>query len=148
MKTFRVFLAESAASQIGGIRVVKVDKLRPGNDPEATYHNNTIELSPKFFKLSKKQREFVLFHELGHWFRDNFVKLADIMGWEDGDKFYNLFSAGNSEEGFADAFAVYCTSPTELERRYPTQHQLLASWVTMVDVAAAKRWVAEQVKSL
>jgi len=51
------------------------------------------------------------------------------MGWEPGEGFYDLFGAGNSEEGFAEAFAVYATNSSELKHRYPEAYEKMSKWV-------------------
>ena len=85
----------------------------------------------------------MLCHELGHGFRDHDVSLEAIMGFAPGEGFYDLFGAGNSEEGFAEAFAVYCQTPTELHSRYPAAAQQLPQWVSPADVRACQTWVSQ-----
>lgn len=111
-------------------------------DHEAEQRGGYILIGPKFFKLSSKNKAFVLYHELGHWYRDKFVGLSDIMGWKPGEGFYDLFSAGNSEEGFAEAFAVYFTTPLELKRRYPDAFTKIKEW-TKGKESMIHRWVKE-----
>jgi hypothetical protein len=52
--------------------------------PEAEYRYRKILLYPKFYNLNKEGRAWVLAHELGHWYRDEFIPLDKIMGWEPG----------------------------------------------------------------
>lgn len=97
-----------------------------GHHPEADQRYDTVRLFPKFFELPNDlSRRHVLYHELGHWYRQEFIELRDIMGWEEGEKFFNCFGVGNSEEGFAECFAVYCTGPQELIDRYPWCHDFI-----------------------
>jgi hypothetical protein len=123
------------AEALGKVRVVEEPRTPSPDHPEAHQHGDRVIVSHKFHQLTPEQRYHVLLHELGHWFRERFVPLADIMGWEQGDKFYDLFAAGNSEEGWAEAFAVFASHPQELKARYPTQFAALRALVTDDDVA-------------
>lgn len=139
MKPLQYFLTESV-SQLASVKVLRAYTNNDAKHPEADYHANKITLYGKFFGHPDGVQRHILFHEVGHWYRSAFVPLSDIMGWEDGEKFNNLFSAGNSEEGFAEAFAVLCTTPSDLNR-YPVARDLLKSWVSASDVAYVKAWV-------
>jgi hypothetical protein len=96
--------------------------------PEASYKYGTITLYPKYSKLPKPQRTHVIYHELGHWFRDEFVPLNEIMGWEEGENFF-IYSMPNSDEGFAEAFAIYFTDPNDLKKKYPEQFARLKKYI-------------------
>jgi len=87
-----------------------------------------MQIGQKFFNLTKGAQEWTLAHELGHWFREQYVKLIDIMGWEPEDNFY-ILDRENSEEGFAEAFMYYLYDPNHLKKRYPEQYGRMAKWV-------------------
>lgn len=118
-------LDESKISDLFHVPVVFVSNL----SSEAREEGKRIAIGPKFFKQDKATQFFVLVHEAGHWFRNRHVSLSDIMGWAPGEGFYDLFGAGNSEEGFAEAFAVYATNPSELKHRYPEAYEKMEHWV-------------------
>lgn len=109
---------------------------------EATQRGDAVYLGPKFFKLNSESKESTLYHELGHWYRDRFIGLSEIMGWEPGQGFYDLFGMGNSEEGFAEAFAVYFMNPSELKQRYPESHDKIKGWVKGRETML-RRWVEQ-----
>lgn len=115
-----------ASVNLNTIKVIPVDwatfEARQDGD-------NRILVGPKFFKHNPQSQRWILIHELGHWFRNKYVSLADIMGFKDGEKFYNLFGTGNSEEGFAEAFVVYIESQSELKSRYPEQYEAMKGYV-------------------
>ena len=129
------------------IRVIR----RSSGSYEARTEGDSIFLNDKFFAQEPSAQRFVLLHELGHWFRARYVPLAEIMGWELGQGFYDLFGAGNSDEGFAEAVAVHLTNPQELQARYPDQARKLKRYLDgnearmrkWVDRALAKFWSAE-----
>jgi hypothetical protein len=123
---------------------VKKDPKLPN---EATQKPDGIHLGPKFFKLDSKTKRSVLTHELGHWYRDKFLSLSDIMGWEPGEGFYDLFGAGNSEEGFAEAFAVFLINPNEVKKRYPEAYGKLKDWLRGKE-SLFKKWVQDSLKGL
>lgn len=91
----------------------------PGSHPEARQHGDQVWVFPKFFAHGSEWKRHALAHELGHWFRQEHVELKDIMGWEPGEGYYDVFATPNAEEGYAEAFAVYLTKPSELRQRYP-----------------------------
>jgi hypothetical protein len=119
-------LAEEAGIRPEGPRLVIMPMPSPDErHPEADQDRDMVRLYPKFFRLFPETRRHVLLHELGHWYRQEFIELRDIMGWEEGDKFYNCFWAGNSEEGFAECFAVYWDEPQLLLDRHPWCFQFI-----------------------
>lgn len=126
------------ARQAAWPEVVKDPKL----SNEATQQGDKIRLGPKFYKLPASTRQHVLAHELGHWWRGKFIGLSDIMGWEPGEGFYDLFAAGNSEEGFAEAFAVFLTNPAEVKKRYPDAYDKLKKWVGPKE-SSLKKWLKD-----
>jgi len=64
------------------------------------------------------------------------------MGWEPGEGFNDLFAAGNSEEGFAEAFAVYLLNPSEVQKRYPEAHAKLKKWLSGKE-PSLKKWLKD-----
>jgi hypothetical protein len=132
---FKQFLKENDVSS------VQVKKGTPTSysHPEAKYSNKGhIEVFPKFFKYGKGEQLHIIYHELGHWFRDKFVTLNDIMGWEENENF-NIYSMGNSEEGFAEAFANYFDDPKDLKKKYPEQYARLKKYIGSKTNAISKR---------
>lgn len=115
---------------------------------EATQRGDSVLVGPKFFKLSPESKRSVLYHEFGHWYRDRFIGLAEIMGWAPGEGFFGLFDTFTSEEGFAEAFAVYFVNPSELKQRYPEAYDKIKAWVkgkeSMVRGWVDKSNIAEQ----
>jgi hypothetical protein len=87
-----------------------------------------MRIGKKFFKLKKGQQEWVIAHELGHWFRGKYVSLVDIMGWEDGENFW-IFGRENSEEGFAEAFMYYLFDPNFFKKKYPERFKRMDGYV-------------------
>jgi len=138
----------SSPEGLATVKIVRRDAVpRPGH-PEARYvPDNKVELYEKFFKLDREQQGHVLTHEIGHWFRDRRVPLDDIMGFEPGEKFFDLFAAGDSEEGFAEAFMVYVANPSELKQRYPSQFTAMQGYVSDDDVRAVKAWVQQTLET-
>ena len=129
-------------------RVVVRSALRgDSGHPEAQQTGDKILVFPKFFDRTKDQKVFILLHELGHWFRQENVELADVMGFEPGEGFFDLFGAGNSEEGFADAFATMLYDEGELKKRYPKPYQQLHAWLRGHDVEAMIQWANEAAES-
>jgi mRNA-degrading endonuclease RelE of RelBE toxin-antitoxin system/GNAT superfamily N-acetyltransferase len=113
-----------------GVTVKRADP-RPGRHPEATTEGTTILLFPKFDALDMGTQEHVLAHELGHvwlskygfsrWVSD--LNEYGIDPWDTDNLPYGQF---NSEEAFAECFAVRLTDPQHLERVYPR-------WSAMLD---------------
>jgi hypothetical protein len=90
--------------------------------------SNTMRLGKKFFKMKKNEQEWVIAHELGHWFREKYVSLGEIMGWEEGENFW-IFNPMNSEEGFADAFMYYLFDPNFFKKKYPERFKRMHGYV-------------------
>lgn len=97
--------------------------------PLARYHElsrpQKIEFSRKeCAKLDRPTLEFVVWHELGHWFRVNHIKPREIK-----ERFL-ILGAPNAEEGFADAFAShFLLSDEPLDSRYPRQREALKEFL-------------------
>lgn len=105
------------ASNLSNIQVLR-DKAR--GSAEANQTGSLITVYDNFFEHSTDIQRHILAHELGHWHREHFIPLRDIMGFEEGEGFYNVYGLPYSEEGYAEAFAVYLIRPSELKKRYPT----------------------------
>jgi len=112
--------------------VTSVDRDGTDSSPDAMFkwinRKPVIELYPKFYKHPAGVRKHILFHELGHWFREAFVSLSDIMGWKEGENFF-IYNTGNSEEGFAEAFASFFTDSNHVKKNYPEQYERLKNWI-------------------
>lgn len=107
----------------------KVERVRALGSSEAEYHpGRGIMLTDKFFKLPRGAWLHTLLHELGHWYRDEFVSLAEIMGWEPGEGF-SIYDRRNPDEGFAEGFATYFTDPGHFRRNYPEQYERMKGYL-------------------
>ena len=109
-------------------RVVRSALRGDSGHPEARQTGDKILVFPKFFDRTKDQKVFILLHELGHWFRQENVELADVMG-------------------FADAFATMLYDEGELKKRYPKPYQQLHAWLRGHDVEAMIQWANEAAES-
>jgi len=133
---------------------VLVESVKPGSHslylrpwagaPLARFYESSrpqkIEFSRKeCVKLDESTLEFVVWHELGHWFRINHVELKEISGREEGTKFL-ILGAPNSEEGFADAFASYFFIGDLPE--HPAQKEELTKLLRKFDEAEIRSFVA------
>jgi hypothetical protein len=87
-----------------------------------------MQIGKKFFKLKKGEKEWVIGHELGHWFREKYISLVEIMGWEPEQNFW-ILKRENSEEGFAEAFMYYLFDPNHLKKLYPEQFKRMQGYV-------------------
>jgi hypothetical protein len=108
-----------------------VDKI-PGPHPMARFVASSYPQQIEFSRteccrlLSHEALLYVVCHELGHWYRTNYVELYVIMG-RDSDKGFLILGTSDPEEGFADAFAAFLMGDLNLEAHYPEQHDLLAN---------------------
>lgn len=123
-----------AESNMNGIEFITLTRVisTDANHPEASYkHDNSrpyIAIYSKFDKLPANTHEHVIYHELGHWFREQHIQLKDIMGWEKDENFF-IYDQLNSEEGFAEAFATLFTDPKHFKSKYPEQFERMSNWV-------------------
>ncbi len=84
---------------------------------------NEISFSSKeFFRHDERSKEYAIYHEIGHWFREEILEPKDIRG------FY-IFGMDDVEEGFADAFAAWFLRRNEFRRGYPRQFLEFAFWI-------------------
>jgi hypothetical protein len=71
---------------------------------------NVIQLSlPRLLTVGEDERRYVIFHELGHWFRHAYVP-SELAG---------------NEEGFAHAFGLYFTKKVALKSESPPMWALI-----------------------
>jgi len=128
------------------LHVVRRRQPAPGaKHPEAEQRGREVWIYPKFNRLpNAAAKRHVLFHEMGHWFREEHVPLADIMGFEEGERYFNVYGAGNSEEGFAEAFATYFTDPRHLKGRYPGLYDEIEKLVAPLE-RDLLRWVSDAI---
>ena len=102
-----------------------------GTHGEARQQGNEIWIFPKFWKLARKIRDFVLAHEIGHFVQGRygpteFLQLGTELGIDLWDTSSLPFGQHNMDEAFADSFASYYLAPGELKSRYP-------EWKAMVE---------------
>lgn len=101
----------------GGLKPFPATLLVPGALPKkrlAQYRERTtprrIELSvPRLRAVSLQERQYVIFHEIGHWFRTEHVPL-EIAG---------------TEESFAHDFGLYFTAPGALKHEKPGRYAMV-----------------------
>jgi len=110
-----------------------VESLKYGSHPQGRFNNIArpprIELSLSGCKdFNEDLLRFIVFHEIGHWYRWSSIALGDIFGSKPEEVFF-IFGSPNSEEGFADAFASYFLERAEMRKRYPDQLQKLSGWL-------------------
>jgi len=117
-------------------RVIEYDPYSP-SDYVARYYpaTNKIRLGPGFFNLNSKNRCKAVFHEIGHWVYDEFLKLHYSMAHElsllgrwitvDGKQVFDgIFNTDSEEEAFAEAWATLVTDPERLKDTYPEVYSL------------------------
>ena len=123
-------LGSNSMLRLPEVRIV--DKIPHGSHPVGRFTSTSSPQQIEFSRaecyklLSREALLYVIYHELGHWFRTNCIRLEDIMGWSQDEGFL-IFGNINSEEGFADAFAAFLMGDPDFEARYPEQHALLAN---------------------
>jgi len=87
---------------------------------------NRIEFSrSECRKRNSLFRTYIVYHEIGHWFRHSHVPLSAISGR--GREGFQILDCHDPEEGFADAFAAYYMEPGTLARKHPEHQKRLAS---------------------
>lgn len=105
-----------------------------GQHGEAQQHGEEIWLFPKFWGLPADVQDFVFAHEIGHYVLSEYGLLKFSQDAEKAgvDVWDNLpFGQFNKDEAFADAFATYFLSPSELRTRYK-------EWVPLVERVVKK----------
>ena len=137
--TFKDYIIEGAMP-----RIINTDKSQYG-DHEAEYQlGKGIILYNKFYTYPKPMQKWILAHEFGHWFREENIPLSDIMGWEEGENF-QILSRENSDEGFAEAFAVFFYEPNDLKKRYPEQYSRMKKYVKASLVSKIKKIIDKHI---
>ncbi len=109
--------------------------------PEARYHGGIVSVFEKFADLpSRSAKRHVLLHELGHWYRDQFLELSDIAAWSPEDPFFKTYGTPNFEEAFAESFAAFHTDPGHLKSNHPAEYAFISSRVTASDKRRHIQW--------
>ena len=89
-------------------------------------NENRIEFSrSECRKRNSLFRTYIVYHEIGHWFRHNHVDLSAIEGKR--NEGFRILDCHDPEEGFADAFAAYYMEPDTLARKHPEHQKRLAN---------------------
>lgn len=103
-----------------------IDKTGKGESshPEARQHGSEIWLFPKFYLLPADVQDFVLAHEVGHYWASElglqfFIDKLAALGIDAWDTSSLPFGQSNVGEALADVFATYFLDHTDLVRRYP-----------------------------
>ena len=83
--------------------------------------NNRIYFSSReFFNYDSETQYYAILHEIGHWFRENYIDRNVIrFGWNMG--------TSDGEEGFADVFSMFFLDKNGLRRGHPSHHAVLAN---------------------
>ncbi len=109
--------------------------------PEASYHGGIVSVFEKFADLpSRSAKRHVLLHELGHWYRDQFLELSDIAAWSPEDPFFKTYGTPNFEEAFAECFAAFHTDPGHLKSNHPAEYAFISSRITASDKRRHIQW--------
>ena len=91
--------------------------------------SNRIEFSRKeCSRLDPEYLRYVVYHEIGHWFRWNHVGWHRIDG-RHGEGFL-ILDCTDPEEGFADGFAAYFIERSTLIEKHPTHNIVLNSMIS------------------
>ena len=91
--------------------------------------SNRIEFSrEECSKLNPEFLRYVVYHEIGHWFRWNHVGWHRIDG-RHGEGFL-ILDCTDPEEGFADGLAAYFIEHDTLIRKHPTHAIVLNSMIS------------------
>lgn len=112
-----------------------VDKLLPKKrlaQLDERARPNVIQLSlPRLLAVGVAERRYVIYHELGHWFRHTYVP-REIAG---------------DEEDFAHAFGVYFTAKNALRTESPRMWALIGV-LTEKHVSRIRRHANKMLKSI
>ena len=115
--------------------------------PEAQQRGREVLIFPKFDRLpSTGTKRHVLFHELGHWFRQEHVEYFSINGmWSPSwPNYAGVYDRDTAEEGFAEAFATYFIDPGHLRSRYPALYTDMEKRVAPLE-RDLLRWVSDAI---
>lgn len=106
---------------------------------EARQKRGEILVSPKFWRVGLTTQDWILAHEIGHFFLEGsypkFTEVAEDLGIDRWNIATFPYGQLNTEEAFADAFAGYFMEPSELGDRYPRWYQLVDRFVRKGRVA-------------
>lgn len=112
-----------------GCEIVEADY---ESDQEATQRGDKILIFPKFWELDLGTQDFVMAHEIGHYFLGTvggvgvIVDKLQELGVDAWDVMSLPYGQMNMEEAFCDCFAVYFINQEELVSRYP-------EWKLLID---------------
>ena len=91
--------------------------------------SNRIEFSRKeCSRLDPEFLRYVVYHEIGHWFRWNHVGWHRIDGRH--DEGFLILDCTDPEEGFADGFAAHFIERDTLARKHPAHDIVLNSMIS------------------
>ena len=91
--------------------------------------SNRIEFSrEECSKLDPEFLRYVVYHEIGHWFRWNHVGWHRIDGRH--DEGFLILDCTDPEEGFADGFAAHFIERDTLARKHPAHDIVLNSMIS------------------
>ena len=91
--------------------------------------SNRIEFSrEECSRLDPEFLRYVVYHEIGHWFRWNHVGWHRIDG-RHGEGFL-ILDCTDPEEGFADGFAAHFIERDTLARKHPAHDIVLNSMIS------------------
>ena len=88
--------------------------------------SNRIEFSrEECSKLDPEFLRYVIYHEIGHWFRWNHIPQHKIDGSRLPGENFLILDCDEPEEGFADGFAAFFIERHTLNRKHPFHDILL-----------------------
>lgn len=133
------------------LHVVRQPHPEPGaHHPEAQQKGREVWVFPKFDRLpGVRAKRHVLFHELGHWLRQEHVDYRAINGrWSPSYPDYaGAYGRDTAEEGFAEVFATYFTDPEHLKSQYSDLYKNIAKLVAPLE-RDLLRWVSDAIAKL
>ena len=89
--------------------------------------SNRIEFSrEECSRLDPKFLRYVVYHEIGHWFRWHHIPQHEIDGNRLPGENFLILGCDKPEEGFADGFAAFFLERHVLARKHPFHELLLA----------------------
>ena len=93
--------------------------------------SNRIEFSrEECSKLDPEFLRYVIYHEIGHWFRWNHIPQHKIDGNRLPGENFLILDCDNPEEGFADGFAAHFIERDTLARKYPAHNSILNNLIS------------------
>ena len=92
--------------------------------------SNRIEFSrEECSRLDPEYLRYVVYHEIGHWFRWNHVGWHEIDGRRYGEGLL-ILDCTDREEGFADGFAAHFIERHTLVQKHPRHEKALTSMIS------------------